>query len=229
MCSATTDPRFACRPRSRWAKSGRTRGGGRALAKLVADPFESVQAAAIFALGRIGDPSAAASLAKAEASTNPFLHMLATWALAKMNRNDDKRMADAIQRLVNGLGDKNREMAHMAAKALADLEVDPMKVRPLVDKMVAANPELADRVLNAFASLGPRAVPHAIEALKDPPRRVPALQVWQDWTRGGAGGSRADGCVEDGRRGNRTEALYALGAIGPAQGRGADDDGPAWQ
>lgn len=188
-----------------------------ALTKLLDDPFESVQGAAIFALGRLGDPSAAAALKKMEGSTSPFLHMLATWALAKMNRNDEQRMSEAIQRLVNALADKNREMASMAAKALSDLEVDPTKVRPLIDKLIAAKPDVSERVLNAFALLGPKDVPQAIAALKDPQRRVRALQVI---ARLGPEASQATGPLIDvlktGDSATKTEALYALGAIGQA-------------
>jgi HEAT repeat protein len=187
-----------------------------ALVKLVNDPFESVQASAIFALGRLGDSSAESALAKVESSTNPLLHMLATWALAKIDHNDEKRINDAIQRLVTGLGDKNRDVAHMAAKALADLEVNPDKVRPLVEKMVAANPEVSDRVLGAFASLGARAVPHAIAALKDPQRRVRALQVLARI--GPEAAPAVPGLIETLKNGDaatKVEALFALGAIGP--------------
>jgi len=57
--------------------------------------------------------------------------------------------------LVAGLADRNRDIAHMAARALEELNPDPNAVRPLVDKVIAANPDAADRVLQAFASLGP--------------------------------------------------------------------------
>jgi HEAT repeat protein len=187
------------------------------LVKLLNDPFDSVQGAAIFALGRLADPSAAAALQKMEGSTNPFLRMLVTWALAKMNRNDQQRVNEAVERLVNGLADKNRDMASMAAKALADLEVDPATVRPLIDKLAANHPEISERLLSAFSLLGPKDVPQAIMALKDPQRRVRALQLI---SRLGPEAAQATGSLIDvlktGDSATKMEALYALGAIGPA-------------
>jgi len=187
-----------------------------ALNKLVDDPFESVRATAVFALGRIGDPAALDALKKAAMATDPLQRMLASWALARVNRSDAQQLEEAIQRLVAGLGDKDRAIAHMAAKALADLEVDPTKVRPLVEKMIAANPETSERVLNAFASLGSRAVPHAIVALKDPQRRVRAMQVL---ARIGPDAAPAVPALAEllkaGDAPTKTEALYALGAVGP--------------
>jgi len=43
-----------------------------ALVKLLEDKFEGVRVATVYALGRIGDPSAADVLAKAEQSTDPL-------------------------------------------------------------------------------------------------------------------------------------------------------------
>jgi len=145
--------------------------------KLIDDSFPSVRAAAIFALGRIGEPSTAAALANVEASTDPFVKMLATWALAKLNPHDQQRLNKAIDALVAGLGDKNRDVAHLAAKALEDLRPGSDLLRPLIDKLITTKPEMADRVLSAVSSLGAGAVPHAITALKDPQRRVRGLQV----------------------------------------------------
>jgi HEAT repeat protein len=183
---------------------------------LLNDPFESVCVTAAFALGRLGDEAASEALQKCEATTDPFLSMMATWALAKIHKADQKRTTQAVERLVTALADKNREMAGMAARALADLEVDPAKVRPLIDKLVAKHPEISDQVLNAFVALGPRAVPQATEALKDPQRRVRALQVL---ARIGAEAAPAAPALIDllksGDPATKTEALFTLGAIGP--------------
>src|SRR4029079_179406 len=141
------------------------------------DPLPSVRVAAIFALGRLGEPSTAAALANAETSTDPFVKMLATWAIAKLNPNDQQRMSKAIDALVAGLGDKNRDTAHLAAKALEDLKPGSDLLQPLIDRLITVKPEVADRVLAAVSSLGVGAVPHAMTALKDPQRRVRGLQV----------------------------------------------------
>jgi HEAT repeat protein len=148
-----------------------------ALIKRANDPVLPVAVATVFALGRIADPAAAEVLAKAEQASDPTLKMLATWALAKIHPGDAQREKAAIEMLVKGLSDKDLNVAAMAARALEDLNPDPMKVRPLVDSLTQNNPEVAERVINAFATLGARAVPHAITALKEPARRVRALQV----------------------------------------------------
>jgi HEAT repeat protein len=186
------------------------------ITKLMNDAFPSVRAAAIFALGRIGEPSTAGALASAETSTDPFVKMLATWALAKLNPKDQQRLNKAVDALVTGLGDKNRDVAHLAAKALEDLKPGTDLLRPLIDKLITTRPEAADRVLGAVSSLGVGAVPHAIAALKDPQRRVRGLQVL-----GRIGPESAPAVpalvelLKSGDEATKTEVLYSLGAIGP--------------
>lgn len=185
------------------------------LVKLLADPFDSVRLTTAFALGRIGDEGATDALVKVEANADPSLRMLCTWALAKINKNDETRSTQALQRLVSALGDKNGDMANLAARALADLEADPAKVRPLVDKIVATNPEISDRVFGVFSSQSQRAIPQALEALNDPQRRVRALQVLSRI--GPEAVTAVPGLLEllkAGDAATKTEVLYALGAIG---------------
>lgn len=186
------------------------------LIKLLNDPFESVRVAATFALGRLGDEASSEALQKIEATTDPSLSMMATWALAKIHKDDEQRMNQAIERLVPALGAENRQMAGMAARALADLNADQAKVRPLIDRLIAQHPEISDRLLHVLAELGPRAVPQATEALKDPQRRVRALQVL---ARIGADAAPAVPTLiellKTGDAPAKTEALFTLGAIGP--------------
>lgn len=190
--------------------------GVEAISKLVEDPFPSVRAAAVFALGRIGDPAAAASLAAAENSTEPIIKMLAIWGLAKLYPSDQGRIAKAIGLLVEALGDKNRETSQLAAKALEDLRPGAELLKPLVDKLILTKPETAERVLAAYAPLAGGAVPHAIEGLKDPQRRVRSLQIL-----GRIGPESAPAVaalvevLQAGDAATKTEALYTLGAIGP--------------
>jgi HEAT repeat protein len=186
------------------------------ITKLINDSFPSVRAAAIFALGRIGEPSTASALASAESSTDAFVKMLATWALAKFNSNDQQRRNKAVEALVAGLGDKNRDVSHLAAKALEDLKPGSDLLRPLIDKLITTKPEVADRVMSAVSSLGAGAVPHAIAALKDPQRRVRGLQVL---ARIGPESEPAvpalSELLKSGDPLTKTEVLYTLGAIGP--------------
>jgi HEAT repeat protein len=187
-----------------------------ALIRLVNDDFESVRVGALFALGRIGDRSADEALAKAEQSEQPVMRMLALWALARLHKDDVKRQEAAIAHLVGGLGQEDGNISAIAARALADLNPPPEKARPLVEKMIAEKPETADRVISAFASLGARAVPHAITALKDPQRRVRALQVI---ARIGPEAAPAVPVLAEllnaSDAATKTETLFALAAIGP--------------
>ena len=167
----------------------------------------------------IGDsiePSTAGALASAESSTDPFVKMLATWALAKLSPNDQQRLNKAVDALVAGLGDKNRDVAHLAAKALEDLRPGSDLLRPLIDKLITTRPEAADRVLGAVSSLGAGAIPHAIAALKDPQRRVRGLQVLARI--GPESAPAVPALVEllkSADAASKAEILSTLGAIGP--------------
>lgn len=190
-----------------------------ALIKLLADPFESVRSSAAFALGRIGDKSAADALGKLQTSTDPLLQSLCIWALAKMYPEDKARLTAAVGHLVLKLGGKDRNAAQMAARALAELSPPDDVIRPAIDKVLAgADAETADRVFTAFASLGPKVVPLAIKALKDPSpaRRERALQVL---ARIGAAAAPATPelveVVKSGTPVQKAEALYVFAAIGP--------------
>jgi HEAT repeat protein len=87
-----------------------------------------------------------------------------------------------------------------------------------MDKLLAAaDAETADRIFSAFASLGPKVVPLAIKALKDPnaTRRERALQVL---ARLGADAAPAAPelaeVIKTGTPQHKTEALYVVAAIG---------------
>jgi len=190
------------------------------LIKLLGDKFESVRNAAVFALGRIGDKTAADAIAKVDKPTDLYLHMLSTWALARMNPGDKQRLKDAVEQLASRLGDKDRDAAHMAARAIAELEPPADVIRPAMEKVMAgADAETADRILTAYASLGARILPLAIDALKDPAatRRERALRILAK-----VGPEAAPavpeliGIIQGNDAKQKTEALFVVGAIGPA-------------
>jgi HEAT repeat protein len=189
------------------------------LTKLLADKFESVRNSAVFAIGRIGDKSAAEAVSKVDNPNDPALHMLCTWALARMNPEDKPRQKEAVERLAGKLGDKDRNAAHMAARAIAELEPAADVIRPAMEKVVAgADAETADRIFNALASLGAKVVPLAINALKDPTatRRERAMRVLSKVGPDAAPAvpelvSIIQGTVAK----ERIEALFVVGAIGP--------------
>jgi HEAT repeat protein len=189
------------------------------LTKLLNDKFEPVRNAAVFALGRIGDKAAADAVTKVDKAADSYLHMLCTWALARMSPEDKKRQGDAVALLATKLGDKDRDAAHMAARAIAELEPTADIIRPVMEKLISgADAETADRIFNALASLGAKIMPLAINALKDPSplRRERSMRVLAK-----VGPDAAPAIPEllniiqgdDPKQ--KVEALFVVGAIGP--------------
>jgi HEAT repeat protein len=190
------------------------------LVKLLGDKFESVRNSAVFALGRIADKGAAEAITKVDNANDPYLHMLCTWALARMNPEDKPRQAAAVQHLASKLGDKDRDMAHVAARAIAELDPSPDVIRPAMERVMAGvDAETADRIFSAYASLGARIVPLAINALKDPAetRRERALRVLAKVGPEAAPAVPELIAVIQGKSAKeKAEALFVVGAIGPA-------------
>jgi HEAT repeat protein len=190
-----------------------------ALVKSLQDELEAVRHAAVFSLGRIGDPSASDAVAKLKKSDNPIQNTLALWTLARLNPGDKQRMTAAVEHLVGNLGGEDRDVAHMSARAIVELDPDPAILRPAMEAAMAkADAATSQRIIAAYASLGPKVVPLAIKALndKDANRRARALMVL------GRLGPDAAPAVPDliaafksGDAKQRTEVLFVLGAIGP--------------
>jgi HEAT repeat protein len=136
--------------------------------KALQDKVQAIHFAAIFALGRIGDASATEAVAKMEKSDDKLLHTLSTWTLAKLNPSDKQRVTDAVEHLVGNLGGEDREVAHMSARAIVELDPDPAILRPAMEaSMAKADAATAERIIAAYASLGSKVVPLAIKALND--------------------------------------------------------------
>jgi len=196
------------------------------LIKLLADPFEPVRHTAAFALGRIGDKTAAETLGKLQTSTDPLLQSLSIWAIAKMYPEDKARQQAAIGHLVLKLGDKDAATGHLAARAIAELTPPDDLIRPAMDKLMAsADAATQDRVFSAYASLGAKVVPLAINALKDSPvRRERALQVLRR-----VGEAAAPALpeliilIKKGTPTEKAESLFIVGSIGSK----ADSAAPA--
>ncbi len=151
---------------------------GAELTKLLADPFPAVRASAVFALGRIGDQSAAAAIVAADKADDPFMHAVSVWAQAKLGPDDARLQSQAVKLLVVSLAAEDRGLAQVAARSLADLGATNQAVERELDKLLeTSDAAQADRIARALASLGPRVVPHAQRALKDPDRRAAALQM----------------------------------------------------
>ncbi|HEX5103923.1 MAG TPA: HEAT repeat domain-containing protein, partial [Pirellulaceae bacterium] len=189
-----------------------------ALGKLLQDEFPAVRAAAVFALGKIGNSAAAEAIARADQADDPFLHTLSVWAQAKLSPDDAARSKEAVTLLVSELGGEDRELAHLAARALADLGATNETVEAELDKvLMGADAATADRTITALASLGPRVVPHAIRGLAVLERRPAALRVLKEL---GPEAAPAVPNLMEILKGERdpqaqAEVLFVLAAVGP--------------
>ena len=187
-------------------------------------------------LGSIGAADADAALRQSLTKDNPFLQMIAAWALAKIHPEDEALVKQAVDKLTQGLASNDAGIRTAAAKGLEMLHAPPELVAPAL--MAVANepdPNAATNVVNALASLGEKIVPKASEALQKPDMRELAVKVL---TRLGPKASGAVGPLVDAIRSAtpefRTEIQFALGAIGPAaapatsmlaEALGSPDDG----
>jgi HEAT repeat protein len=184
--------------------------------KSLDDEYVSVRYAAAFALGRMGDPTASAALAKATASDDAFLKLVATWAAAMIEPQNQEKVAAAIDLLVAGLTDEQAMHREVAARGLIELN-QPDKVSKEIDALVPKlSGEQMDQFASAFAALGIKIVPRCVELLPDPARRERALRVLAKL------GPQAEPAVPalvallaDESPKVKTEVLFVLGAIGP--------------
>jgi HEAT repeat protein len=180
------------------------------------DSFRSVQYAAVAALGRIGDKSAAPVIEKALQSDDAFLRIVGAWASAKIEPENKEKLAAAVRLLVVGLTDEHPNHRRAAARGLMELEAPELVSKEIDLAMVNLKPEQIDRMMEAFAALGPRAVPRATQLLSDPMRRERALRIL-----GMIGAESAPAVPElikllkDADPKVQNETLFVLAAIGP--------------
>jgi HEAT repeat protein len=185
---------------------------------------DTVPVAAAYALGAIGAKDAGAPLKKALSKNDPFLHMVASWALAKLNPNDQQLMKEAVSELAKGLANEKPQMRTAAAKGLQMLQAPPEMVGPAL--MAVANdpdPDVSTNVVSALAGLGESVVPRATKALQNPKARPLALRVL---TKLGPKASGAvDALVAISKTGDpevREQVYFTLAAIGPKAASATD-------
>jgi HEAT repeat protein len=183
---------------------------------------ETVPVAAAYALGSIGAKDADAALKSALEKKDPFLHMVATWARAKLHPDDQQLLKQAVDELTKGLANKDAQIRTAAAKGLQMLQPPSEVLAPAL--MAVANdpnPDVATNIVSAFAGLGEAVVPRATKALKneDPKARALAVRVLTKL------GPKASGAVpglidasKDTDPEFRSKVYLALAAIGPAAG-----------
>jgi HEAT repeat protein len=178
----------------------------------------TVPVAAAYALGSIGAKDADEALRAAMTKENPFLQMVAAWAIAKLNPEDNAALKTAVEKLVQGLKNNDPAIRTAAAKCLQKLQAPPEVVAPELVKLISdKDPEVQAHAVDAIASLGESVVPRVIIGLERPELREAAVQVLRKL------GPKASGAVaplikaaEGAKPKFRTEVQLALGAIGPA-------------
>ncbi len=194
-------------------------GAENAILPLLEMPTDAtVPVAAAYALGAIGAKDADGPLRQALAKDEPFLQMVAAWALAEIHPADQALTKQAVDKLVHGLGSDDAQIRTAAAKGLQMLKAPPELVAPTL--MTVANdpdPNVSANVVSALAGLGESVVPRATKALQNPEYRGLAVRVLTRL------GPKASGAVEpliaampEADPDFRAEIQFALAAIGPA-------------
>ncbi|MCC6125322.1 MAG: HEAT repeat domain-containing protein [Pirellulales bacterium] len=175
---------------------------------------------AIFAVGRLGPAgkSSEKKLHELAAEEEPFTRVIATWALCKLNPDNQKLLADSLPALVAALIDKEPRTRAAATKCLVDLKSRPSLLMPLVEKFAeGANSASMENIVEVVAEVGAPAVPVLVKALAEPPlrARVAAIlgRLGPDARK--AAPALAEVLGQDKSPAVRREALIALGAIGP--------------
>ncbi|MFO0792215.1 MAG: HEAT repeat domain-containing protein [Pirellulales bacterium] len=178
----------------------------------------TVPVAAAYALGSIGAKDVDAELKRATAKNDPFIQMMAYWAIAKTHPDDEAATKTAVEKLAQALKSDKPHVRTAAAKSIQSLHAPPEVVAPVAITLINdPNPEVRANVIEAVASLGESVVPRVAAALKNPQLRGAALEVVKRL------GPKAAGAVKplveaaggaDAKA--RTEIQLALAAIGPA-------------
>lgn len=178
----------------------------------------TVPVAAAYALGSIGDKDADSKLKSATANKDPFIQMMAYWALAKIHPEDLTATKTAVEKLAQALKSDKPHVRTAAAKSIQSLHAPPEVVAPIMVTLINdPNPEVRANVIDAAASLGESVVPRLSNGLKNPQLRAAAIKVIAKL------GPKAAGAVTplmeaavsaDAK--TRTEIQLALAAIGPA-------------
>lgn len=179
----------------------------------------SILLAVIFAIGKIGEPAAAAVpvIETMRAEGDDQRRVVTAWCLAAIQPDDNDERDRSLQTLIDALQNPDRRVRIVAAQGLLDLNPKPADVMPQITQLMrTANEETTRDILDTLASLGKDAVPALIEALDDEQVRLQAIQII------GRIGPNASGAVPALIRAlseqdptTQAEVLFALASIGP--------------
>jgi HEAT repeat protein len=179
-----------------------------------------VMPGAIFAIGRLGPAGKPAErqLRDIAEREDLFSRVIASWALCKLNPENQKLLADSVLVLVTALIDKEPRTRDAATKCLVDLKPRPSLLMPAIGKIInGANSESMNNIVEAIADVGVPAVPILIRALNEESQRprVAAILGRLGPDAKDAAPALAAIVEQDKSPAARREALIALGSIGP--------------
>ncbi|MEM6363367.1 MAG: HEAT repeat domain-containing protein [Planctomycetota bacterium] len=171
----------------------------------------AIRSAAAYAVGSIGIVDASDIVTSLRTSDDPMLKMVAYWALSKINPSDAAIQTDAIDALVGGLLNDNRNIRLAAAKGLQRLEADLQLVEPKLEAVLStADPTRADELVDAFSSLGEAAAAPSGRALANQTLRPLAIRVLEQLGPEASGASDAIVASLKTASGEDRERLQAL-------------------
>lgn len=183
---------------------------------------QSVLLSGLYALGAIDASDSRDTIEMNAESSDKFVSMVASWALAKTTPGDDAVMKQAIIRLVAGLRSDNIHMSRAAAHGLATLKIPAGMAAPYLLE-AAADPDAREHMVAAMASLGDEAIPHVSKGLAKPETRELALEVLQRMGSEAAGATDAlAATIEDADASAKVTINGILARIGPAAAKATD-------
>ncbi len=198
------------------------------IAKIVpslSSKYEGVRYAATFAVAQIGvkDRAAEQALETNASSSDAFLKLISSWALAKLNPRNPLHGARAIRALISSLASKDPRLQQAASMAAGELELGPAAIPQLLPNIFSAfkssNEDVRESAVAALSNALSKvpAEPVLERAMENPQLRQMALRVVERL------GPRAKGIVpviskalDDSASSIRRDAALALAAIGPA-------------
>jgi len=175
--------------------------------------------AAVFALGHFkkAGSEAEAKIRKLADGSDPVLRTVGIWALARLHPEDKKLVAEAVERLCEGLKSENPMARKAAAHGLASLKPGADVLTPALERALqGAKAETIQEALDALAGLGPMAVPKLVAALKH--ERVRRYVVNSIGRQGAAAKPAVEALtklLDDKNLEVQQEVVIALGRIGP--------------
>lgn len=150
------------------AIGGNSRSVGPVLREIASDPNSTARAAAIYALGRLGDSGALKVITNAIEDDDQRVQLAAAWALVQFDPNNEDYVAIAVPRLIRALSQPEAPIRLEAARTLGQLGRKAAAAQPALVERLASDEIRAVRVASAMAlaELGEAAV-NAVPTLSE--------------------------------------------------------------